>query len=369
MRKLLGVFAVIAVLIQSCNTSPRPDLGEGIFANIDTDLGAIILQLEYEKVPVTTANFVSLAEGTNQFVSEELKGKSFYDSILFHRVIKDFMIQTGDPQGTGMGGPGYQFKDEFDERLSHNDKGILSMANAGPGTNGSQFFITHAPTPYLDGRHSVFGKVVEGLNVVDSIASVATESDRPVEDLYIKHISIYRNGSDATSFDANKVMADYFKEEEKAKEAYAEKTSEWAKEAEAQKAEARFTDSGLGIYVLKEGTGEKTKNGEMVNVSYAGYFESGALFDSNIENIAMEHGKLSINRKNAGGYNPIPMQCSMDAQLIAGFKEGLLSMEIGQKVRLFIPPHLGWGENGAGSVIPPNANVIFDVEIVSRVEE
>ncbi len=369
MKKLLGFFALVALLIQSCNTSPRADLGDGIFAKIDTDLGAMILKLEYEKTPVTTANFVSLAEGTNQFVDEQYKGKSFYDSILFHRVIKDFMIQTGDPQGTGMGGPGYRFKDEFDETLSHNDKGILSMANAGPGTNGSQFFITHTPTPYLDGRHSVFGKVVEGLHVVDSIASVATESDRPVEDLYIKHIDIYRNGSAANSFDANKIMADYFEEEKQAQANYEAKTSVWAKEAVAQKAVAMRTDSGLGVYVLKEGNGEKIKNGDMVNVSYAGYFESGALFDSNIENISMEHGKFSANRKNAGGYSPIPMECSMEANLITGFKEGLLLMEIGQKVRLFIPPHLGWGENGAGNVIPPNASVIFDVEVVSRVEE
>lgn len=369
MKKLIGIFALVALLIQSCNTSPRPDLGDGVFAKIDTDLGAMILQLEYQKVPVTTANFVSLSEGTNAYVSDELKGKPFYDSILFHRIIKDFMIQTGDPQGTGMGGPGYRFKDEFDKSLSHNDKGILSMANAGPGTNGSQFFITHAPTPYLDGRHSVFGKVIEGLNIVDSIANVATESDRPIEDLYIKHISIFRNGSDAVAFDANKVMADYFKEEEVAKVEYEEKNSVWAKEAESQKADAKFTDSGLGVYILKEGNGDKIKNGDMVNVSYAGYFDSGAMFDSNIENISFEHGKFSENRKNAGGYNPIPMECSMEANLITGFKEGLLLMEVGQKVRLFIPPHLGWGENGAGNVIPPNANVIFDVEIVSRVEE
>ena len=194
-----------------------------MFADIQTSKGDIVVKLEFEKTPVTVANFVSLAEGESPFVREEYKGKKFYDGIIFHRVKKDFMIQGGDPDANGRGGPGYRFMDEIVDSLVHDKKGILSMANAGPGgTNGSQFFITHQETPFLNGRHTVFGEVVIGLDVVDSIANTPTSTvqlDRPVEDVVMNKVEIIRNGKDAKKFDAVMVMTEYFDNEAARKEA------------------------------------------------------------------------------------------------------------------------------------------------------
>ena len=334
MKKLVGLFALVALLFQSCDTSPRPDLGDGIFANIETDLGEIIVKLEYEKTPVTTANFVSLSEGTNQFVSEELKGKSFYDSILFHRVIKDFMIQTGDPQGTGMGGPGYKFKDEFDQSLSHNDKGILSMANAGPGTNGSQFFITHVPTPYLDGRHSVFGKVNSGQDVVDNIA----------QDDLIKSVKIIRIGKDAEEFDAPKIFENYITNKSQADILRAEEEAKLLDDITSGMIE---TESGLKYKVSKKGSGPNAKIDDVLSVHYSLKLVDGSEIDS------------SFTRGE-----PIEFTCGV-GQVIKGWDEAMQLLNKGSKATLVIPSELGYGSTGAGNgVIPPNATLIFEVELV-----
>ena len=194
MKKLKKISILIFIIIIACGEN-HSNLGEGLFADLSTSKGEIVLKLEMDKTPVTVANFVSLAEGKNNKVSDEFKGKKYYDGLVFHRVISDFMIQGGDPTATGSGGPGYQFDDEFTD-LKHNESGILSMANAGPGTNGSQFFITHKKTPWLDGKHTVFGKVIEGQSVVDSIVQNDT----------IFKVKIIRKGSNAKNFDANKVF-------------------------------------------------------------------------------------------------------------------------------------------------------------------
>ena len=213
-KQTLALWALAIGLLTSCSSSKRPDLGDGLFAEINTSMGTVIFALEQEKTPVTVASFVSLAEGENPYVSEEHKNKKFYYGLSFHRVAllgANFIIQGGDPEGTGMGGPGYQFKDEIDATLSHNDKGILSMANAGAGTNGSQFFITAGETAFLDGRHTVFGKAVEGLEVIDSMALVKRDhSDRPISPLVLKSVVIHRNGKSAKSFDAVSVLKKYF---------------------------------------------------------------------------------------------------------------------------------------------------------------
>jgi peptidylprolyl isomerase len=170
---------------------------EGLYANIKTNKGTIVIKLEYEKAPLTVANFVALAEGKMKNTAKP-EGTPYYDGIKFHRVIADFMVQGGDPTGTGMGGPGYAFPDEIHPDLKHTRAGTLSMANAGPYTNGSQFFITHKDTPWLDGRHAVFGYVVTGQEVVNAIA----QGD------VMEKVTIEAVGKTAKAWDPMKVLAD-----------------------------------------------------------------------------------------------------------------------------------------------------------------
>jgi len=366
MRKIYYL-SILTILLFGCK-SQYAELGDGLFADIHTTEGDIIVRLEYEKTPVTVANFISLAEGTSPFVSDSLKGKKYYDGLIFHRVMKDFMIQGGDPTGTGRGNPGYKFKDEFNDSLIHDKKGILSMANSGTTTNGSQFFITHKPTPWLNGRHTVFGEVVEGLDVVDSIANVETSQepatkDRPLVDVVMNKVEIVRNGKDARKFDAVQVMTDYFAEEEAKIAAFEKMKSNFSAELTDQKEQAEELPSGLKMMVLKEGEGEQPKIGQQVLVRYAGYLEDGTLFASNYEDLAKKYNVFDESAKMGGSYEPMPTEYSPDARLIAGFKEGLLNMEVGEKARIFIPSHLGYGSQGSGP-IPPNSNLVFDVEIV-----
>ncbi len=367
-RNMTGTLLVLITLI-GCKSSQHTDLGDGLFADIQTSKGNILVTLEYKKTPVTVGNFVSLAEGTNPFVSEEFKEKKYYDGLTFHRVMKDFMIQGGDPLANGTGNPGYRFKDEIDDSLRHSKKGILSMANGGPKTNGSQFFITHKETPWLDGIHSVFGEVVKGIEVVDSIANVEVgEGNKPVSEVLINAVVIIRNGKEAKSFDAVEVMTEYFAEEEAKAAAMQQMIDDFVALTETQKAEARTYPSGLKILVLKDGGGEKPKYGQRVLVNYAGWLTDGALFDTSEAQIAEDFGQYArINQMHRGVLEPSLMDYSPDANLIGGFKEGLLTMKIGDKVRLFIPPHLGYGPQGGGP-IPPNAELIFDLEIISLAE-
>ena len=358
-----------------------PSTDQGIFAEIETAKGKIVIQLEYQKTPVTVANFISLAEGTNASVTDEkLKGKPFYDGLKFHRVIADFMIQGGDPQGNGSGGPGYAFKDEFVTELKHNRPGILSMANSGPKTNGSQFFITHKETPWLDGKHTVFGNVITGQDVVNKIA----------QDDVINKIVIVRKGADAKKFDATKTFADYManKAGDDAKEAAAaaenqkkqveleaQKNSEYkakfgavltakSKYLNDTKTTATETASGLKYKIIKAGAGKKPVEGNNVYINYAGYLEDGSLFDSSIESVNKEYGKFDENRASQNGYQPFPFPYGKKDGLISGFIEALSLMNYGDTALVFIPSKLGYGERGAGNVIPPNANIIFEIEML-----
>nr|WP_255700843.1 peptidylprolyl isomerase [Flavobacterium sp. AS60] len=361
--------------------SATPSTDQGIFAEIETAKGKILIQLEYQKTPVTVANFISLAEGTNASVTDEkLKGKPFYNGLKFHRVIADFMIQGGDPQGNGSGGPGYSFKDEIVAELKHNGPGILSMANSGPKTNGSQFFITHKETPWLDGKHTVFGHVVNGQDVVNAIK----------QDDIINKITITRKGADAKKFDAAKTFADYMankaaddaKEEaiaaenqRKQIELEAQKKSEYnakfgaviaakAKYLNETKATATETASGLKYKIIKTGAGKKPAEGANVYINYAGYLEDGSLFDSSMENVNKECGKYDENRAKQNGYQPFPFPYGKKDGLIPGFIEALNLMNFGDTLLAFIPSKLGYGERGAGNVIPPNANIIFEIELL-----
>ncbi len=394
MKKLVVLLCALTATVlsaQTKNAKPKPVVLEGIFAEIYTNKGKIALQLEFQKTPITVANFITLAEGKNEFVTNDRKGKPYYDGLKFHRVIPNFMIQGGCPLGTGAGDPGYRFKDEFDASLKHNKPGIFSMANSGPATNGSQFFITHKDTPWLDNKHSIFGHVIEGQKVVDAI----------VQEDVIEKVIIIRKGKLAKNFNAEKVFSEYMKmkpeldkiEAEEARikaEAAAKLEAEKRqKEAEAKaiadkemkeklgpllaakvaelaalKAKTTTTASGLQYSILQKGTGVKPAEGKDIYVHYAGYFEDGTLFDSSYEAINKMYGKFDQNRANQNGYQPFPFKYGSKGGLIPGFLEGINNMNFNDKAIFFIPAALGYGERGAGNVIPPNSNIIFEVEIL-----
>ncbi|WP_343697383.1 peptidylprolyl isomerase [Flavobacterium sp.] len=334
-------------------TAVAANPAEGIFATISTTKGDIVLSLEYVKAPVTVANFISLAEGKNPYVTvERLKGKPFYDGLKFHRVINDFMIQGGDPDGNGSGGPGYAFKDEFVEELRFEKGGVLAMANSGPATNGSQFFITHKDTPWLNGKHTIFGHVVSGMDNVNKI----------VQDDIMTKITITRKGAAAKKFDAVKVFSDEVKKGEAKKEEAKKVASEKAAYFASLKAKATTTASGLKYVVTKNGTGVKGAEGSTIYFHYAGYFEDGTLFDSSITDVAKAYGKYDANRDAQGGYKAFPFTVGKKDGMIPGFIEALDMMTDGEKATFFLPSNLAYGPQGAGGVIPPNATLIFEIE-------
>lgn len=305
----------------------------GLYAKFFTSKGTFTVSLEYTKTPGTVGNFVALAQGDLEN-SIKKQGDPYYDGLKFHRVIPDFMIQGGCPQGTGTGNPGYQFDDEFHPDLKHDAAGILSMANAGPGTNGSQFFITHVPTPWLDGKHSVFGKTIDGQSVVDSIVQGDT----------LERIEIIAEGDKAMAFNAIEAFRSF--EGARDKRLAEEKA---AIEAELESLGAGFekTSSGLRYQILQKGDGEKAQKNKTVSVHYKGQLSDGTVFDS------------SYKRNQ-----PIEFSLGM-GQVIRGWDEGVALLKVGDKARFVIPSHLAYGSRGAGGVIPPNANLIFDVELMS----
>lgn len=359
MKKINLFLLILMSIFISCKETPTNDFGDGLFANIQTSKGDIVVKLEYQKVPIIVANFVSLAEGTNPYVEEKFKNIPFYDGLTFHRVMSNFMIQGGDPEASGMGGPGYKFKDEFDSTLTHSKAGILSMANAGPNTNGSQFFITHNATPWLDNIHSVFGEVVKGIENVNAI----------VKDDTITKISIIRNGADAKNFDALQVFTSYYKEEAKAQKIAEEKAKEVMASKEyymiEKRKEATKTVSGLEYVIINKGKGVKPKAGTPVFINYAGYYENGEMFDTNYEEVANQYGKFDKNRKQQNGYQPFPFEYGKKQGLIPGFIEGLENMKFGDKALVFIPYQLGYGEAGSGP-IPPKSNLVFEIEMLEK---
>jgi FKBP-type peptidyl-prolyl cis-trans isomerase len=330
--RILALSAFSAVLSQAAPAGPAAPLSAGLYAKLYTSRGVIVGKLEYEKTPLTVANFVGLAEGTKKNSRSGAKG--FYDGLTFHRVIPNFMIQGGDPMGNGTGGPGYQFQDEFDPSLKHDKPGIFSMANSGPATNGSQFFITHVPTAWLDGKHSVFGHVVQGQEVVNAVQG----GDK------IDSIRIVRVGAQARAFKSDEAAFQAIVKKKVDLEANKDKALA-ARLKELEKGSVE-TISGLKYIVHKQGEGPKPAKGTLVRAHYTGTLVDGTKFDS-----SRDRGQ------------PFEFKVG-DRQVIAGWDEAFLDMRKGEHRTLIIPPHLGYGAQGAGGVIPPNATLIFDVELV-----
>ncbi|MBP6557601.1 MAG: peptidylprolyl isomerase [Flavobacterium sp.] len=368
-KKVSFLLIVFTLLLTSCKDDHK-NLKDGLYAKIETPKGTILLELEYKKVPITVANFVTLAEGNNQFVMDDLKGKPYFDGIVFHRVDKGFVIQGGDPMGNGTGDPGYVFRDEF-TTLKHDKVGTLSMANSGPNTNGSQFFITFGPTPNLDGRHTVFGYVIEGIDIVDAI-EVNDE---------MTNVTIIRKGEDVKKFDAVKVFNDYFQSEianekqqaladAESKKIYDEKFKAIKEQKIINfndlKKTATKTSSGLKYTITRKTSGPKPKDGQVLYINYAGYLEDGTLFDTSNPEIAKQFGKFDQQRALQKGYANLPFKVNGHNQLIPGFLEGVEKMKVGEKAIIFIPSNLAYGEQGAGDAVPPNANIIFELELLDK---
>ena len=369
MKKVKLWALLLPLLLVACKSAKYPNLKDGLYADIQTNYGDMLAELYYKTTPGTVANFVSLAEGTNTYVADSLKGKRYYDGTKSHRVIKNFMLQAGDRTATGEGDPGYKFADEFVDTLRYTRKGQLGMANSGPATNGSQFFITEVATDWLNFRHTIFGQVIQGEDVISKITSVKTGAqDRPVDPVVIKKVEIIRVGKDAQKWDAPKVFDAFMKEQNaKAQKLESQKEKNLAVMAE-QEAKAVAQPSGIKILKLKEGNGVKPQIGADILVNYAGFLRAtGDLFDTNIAEIARENDAYDAARAADPqyGYIPYAWKYSPEVGLIAGFKEALLSMKVGDKIRVFIPSALAYGKQGFGNgVIPPDADLMFEIEIV-----
>ncbi len=345
MQKFISILVISALLVFSgqnvlAKKTKEKKMKDGLYAKIITNKGDILLKLYYDKTPLTVINFVGLAEGTLAYSgASKPTGTHFYDGLKFHRVIKDFMIQGGCPLGTGTGGPGYTFADEFDSSLRFDGPGVLAMANAGPGTNGSQFFITHVATPHLNGKHTIFGHVVEGQDVVNNIA----QND------VIEKIEIIRVGKKAEQFKTDQAAFDKAQAElaQGKDKAARDEEKKIIKKIKQRWPEVHHSKTGLYWVVNKEGEGDKPKPGTTIKAHYTGkLLENGRKFDSSYDRGEPIEFKVGVG------------------QVIKGWDQALLGMRRGEKRTLIIPPRLGYGDRGAGGVIPPNAWLVFDVELV-----
>ncbi|SEB35422.1 Peptidyl-prolyl cis-trans isomerase (rotamase)-cyclophilin family [Tenacibaculum sp. MAR_2009_124] len=341
--KLFKILFIITIVFASCKTAKYPNLDNGLYADIQTNRGDILIKLHEKEVPMTVANFVSLAEGSNPKMTDSLKGKPYFDGTKFHRVISDFMIQGGDITGTGRGNAGYRFADEFplNEKgeliYKHDKKGVLSMANSGKSTNSSQFFITHKATPWLDGKHTIFGQVKVGQNIVDTIQ----------KDDFINRVDIIRIGKEAKKFKAEEIfqfeLTNVEQREEERKKKLEEAKARFQKEKGIENAVS--TDSGLKILSIQKGKGKKVNPAIPTTVHYTLYLTDGKKIASSIDE----------NK---------PFVFTIDKQsLIAGWKEGVKTMREGDKSRFFIPYYLGYGDKGVGP-IPSKSDLVFEVEVL-----
>jgi peptidylprolyl isomerase len=347
MRNTLSIWAALSAMLLAGPTRAAEKLNDGLYAEINTTKGKIILRLEFEKTPLTVANFVGLAEGKKD--SNKPKGTKFYDGLAFHRVIPNFMVQGGCPLGTGTGDPGYKFADEIDATLKHSGPGILSMANSGPGTNGSQFFITHKATPWLDGKHTVFGKVV-GAND-QKVVNAIVKGDK------IKTVKILRVGAKAKVFKADqaafvtlengkddRAMAKFKAQMAKDNQLAAAKIAEVAKANPGAK--DIKTKSGLRYLVTKAGAGVGAAKGKTATVHIV---------------LSLPSGKVLDDTRKSGKPAPIPVGAPLR---IKGLAEGLEGIKKGERRLLVVPHDLAFGKAGSGGAIPPYSTLIIDIECI-----
>ena len=342
MRRYLAIAVTLlagVALLAGC-AEEYPDLDDGLYAELETTRGTILIELAYDKAPLTVTNFVGLAEGTID--SSAAEGDPFYDGLTFHRVVEDFVIQTGDPDGDGSGGPGYRFPNEIAPSLSHGSAGIVSMANSGPDTNGSQFFITKGPAPWLDGQYSIFGEVVEGQDVVDSIQ----------EDDTLETVEIIRKGEAAADFETGQ---DAFDErlaevQETRREDQRRTVAQQLSYITENWPEAEAAGEGMRYIIEEEGSGPSPEAGDTVAVHYTGYLLNGMPFESTRE-------------------REEPVQFTLgEESIIEGWERTLLDMRVGETRRAIIPPNLAYGSRGARNVIPPNSFIVLDVELLDIIE-
>lgn len=330
---------------QTIASTSKFSASKDMVAKIFTSKGIIEIGLEFVKAPMTVANFVALAEGTMKNI-EKTSEKPYYDGLIFHRVVPNFMIQGGCPNGTGTGNAGYTFSDEFHPELRHDDAGVLSMANSGPNSNSSQFFITHNSTPWLDGVHSVFGKVIRGMDVVNKI----TAGDR------IDSIRIIRNTNEAKAFDAPTVFET--QKTIQAEKQKAEEANKYGKyqnsnlykifESYVKKAYPNASKTVTGLYYIKTTTtdGARATANSNVKVHYKGMLTNGKVFDQSI-------GKAPLDFVLGQG------------MVIPGWDEGIALLNEGEKAVLIIPAYLAYGEQGVPGAILPNETLIFEVELLA----
>ncbi len=331
-----AMFAVAAPLFAGGAQEKYPDLEDGLYAELDTEKGEIVIDLKYDVVPLTVANFVGLAEGT----IEHSQGEGpFYDGLTFHRVEEDFVIQGGDPAGDGTGGPGYRIPTETHESLRHSGAGIVAMANSGPNRNGSQFYITLRATPWLDGNYSIFGEVVRGQEVVSSIE----QGD------VIRTVSIIRRGEDAKSFAADQESFDALLAERQDEIAREQEQALASQEAYIERnwPDATRMENGIRYVIEREGSGARPEIGDTVAVHYTGSLLTGMPFESTRNQDEPARFELGA------------------ARTIPGWEATLRDMRPGEERTAIVPPELAFGDQGRQGVIPPNSYLVFEVELIA----
>lgn len=332
----------------SANSVEEATAPDGMYAVFHTDLGVFVCKLFFQRVPLTVANFVGLAEGTRATIDPETRAtvkKPFYDGLLFNRVVGGFLIQCGDPTGLGTGGPGYRFRDEFDPGLRHDRPGILSMANRGPNTNGSQFFITEKKVLSFDRRYSVFGRVVMGLDVVSAISSVPTNEERPKEDVHLRSLKIVRRGKKAKEFDAEAVFAQL--KDLDAAQLVQLHSEQFHEKVDPLRKKARRQEDGSRVVKTRSGSGRRPHQGESIVTNYVCYLPDGSVVESTYRD---ETPKVLVAGRPRRGLD---------------WERNFLDMKVGEERWVFLPAKLAFGHRGIPGVVPADTPLILQLELVS----